>query len=316
MLGPRHLPEGGAVVEVTCRTFQARFLLRPSRELEEIVAGVLARAHARFPVDLIAVTCLSNHVHLLLHAKTQFLLSMFMGYFKRNVTKEVNRLYGWQGTLWDGPYRAIPLEENRLVQIERFKYLLAQGVKEHLVSRVVDWPGLHFGKTILRGKNRLAGVWINRTKECQARNRNRKKEITRTDIEEPEAVPLAKLPCWAHLSWREYRRKVQDLVMQIEAEAAAVREAEGSEVVGAWKLKRRDPHHRPARPKKSIAPPFHAGSRNARIEMYRAYGGFVAEYRHAADLLRDGHRNVEFPRGCFPPALPYVGPKGLPPDPG
>jgi hypothetical protein len=38
----RYIPEGGAVVEVTCRTIHSRFLLRPSPELNDIVVGVLA----------------------------------------------------------------------------------------------------------------------------------------------------------------------------------------------------------------------------------------------------------------------------------
>lgn len=39
----RYVPPG-SLVEVTCRTIQGRFLLRPSRELNEIVYGILGRA--------------------------------------------------------------------------------------------------------------------------------------------------------------------------------------------------------------------------------------------------------------------------------
>ena len=35
----RFIPEGGALVEVTCRTIHGRFLFRPSRELNDIVVG-------------------------------------------------------------------------------------------------------------------------------------------------------------------------------------------------------------------------------------------------------------------------------------
>ncbi len=81
-------------------------------------------------------------------------------------------------------------------------------------------------------------------------------------------------------------------------------------------MKKRHPRSQPKKTKKSFAPRFHAGSRKARIEMYRAYGEFLGEDRDAADLLKKGHRNVAFPEGCFPPGLPYVGPTGVPPDPG
>jgi hypothetical protein len=40
----RFVPPEGALVEVTCRTIQSRFLLTPSAELNEIILGVLGRA--------------------------------------------------------------------------------------------------------------------------------------------------------------------------------------------------------------------------------------------------------------------------------
>jgi len=40
-------PEGRALVEVTCRTPQSRFLLRPSPELNDLVVGVFGRASPR-----------------------------------------------------------------------------------------------------------------------------------------------------------------------------------------------------------------------------------------------------------------------------
>jgi hypothetical protein len=46
----RYVPEGGALVEVTCRTVHSRFLLRPSQALNEIVLGVLARAQRMYPI--------------------------------------------------------------------------------------------------------------------------------------------------------------------------------------------------------------------------------------------------------------------------
>lgn len=47
----RHTPEGGAMVEVTNRTIQERFLLRPSRELNEIALGVVGRAQRLYDME-------------------------------------------------------------------------------------------------------------------------------------------------------------------------------------------------------------------------------------------------------------------------
>ncbi len=57
---PRWVP-AEALVEVTCKVMQGLFLLRPSRDLNEIVNGILARAVARYEVAVCAYVVLSNH---------------------------------------------------------------------------------------------------------------------------------------------------------------------------------------------------------------------------------------------------------------
>ena len=58
----RFIPEGGALVEVTDRTVQARMLLVPSRQLNEIVIGVLGRAQRLYKVRICGFVALSNHI--------------------------------------------------------------------------------------------------------------------------------------------------------------------------------------------------------------------------------------------------------------
>ncbi len=50
----RFIPPEGALVEVTCRTVQGRFLLTPSADLNEIILGVLGRAQRLYPVGCCA----------------------------------------------------------------------------------------------------------------------------------------------------------------------------------------------------------------------------------------------------------------------
>ena len=66
----RYLPEEGALVEVTCRTLQGRLLLRPSPELNDIAAGVLGRAQRLYPVEIMALSLLSNHYHMIVRAES------------------------------------------------------------------------------------------------------------------------------------------------------------------------------------------------------------------------------------------------------
>ena len=56
------MPEGGALVDVTCRTVQARHLFRPGLELNEVVLGVFGRAQRLYPVRIVFLAVLSSHV--------------------------------------------------------------------------------------------------------------------------------------------------------------------------------------------------------------------------------------------------------------
>ena len=97
------------------------------------------------------------------------------------------------------------------------------------------------------------------------------------------------------------------LVEEIEAEAAAQRKRTGLKPPGPAAILTQNPHRQPLKSKKSPAPAFHAASQAVRRELRDAYAGFVAVYRQAAEKLRAGDRNVFFPTGSFPPALPFVG---------
>ena len=57
----RFIPDGGALVEVTCRTLQGRLLLCPSPQLNDIILGVLGRAQRLYPLEIVAYVFASNH---------------------------------------------------------------------------------------------------------------------------------------------------------------------------------------------------------------------------------------------------------------
>jgi len=101
----RFIPEGGALVEVTCRTIHGRFLLKPSRRLNQIVLGVLGRAQRKQPVKLVSFVFLSNHYHLLLWVPNAQRLAAFMNFFNGNLAKEAGRLTNWREKFWSRRYR-------------------------------------------------------------------------------------------------------------------------------------------------------------------------------------------------------------------
>jgi hypothetical protein len=57
----RFIPQGGSLVEVTCRTIQGRLQMRPSPLLNDIILGVLGRAQSRYPLEIVGYVFASNH---------------------------------------------------------------------------------------------------------------------------------------------------------------------------------------------------------------------------------------------------------------
>jgi hypothetical protein len=300
----RYIPDGGALVEVTCRTLHGRLLLRPSPELNDVAAGVLGRAQRLYPVDIMAFVLMSNHSHLLLWAEDVKRLAEFAGYFNSNLAREVGRLTDWTGKIWERRYQAIVISEEEQAQVERFRYVLAHGVKENLVAHLRDWPGLHCIRQLADGEP-LTGTWYDRTQRYLARRKG--EDAGPEQHAAPETVTFSRLPCWEHLSPEAYRERVAKMGQEIEEEAAAARKRTGVEPFGAAKILAQDPWTRPDRVKKSPAPLLHAASKVVRQVFYEGFVLFTAAYRTAADKLRRGDPSPGFPRGCFPPALPFVG---------
>jgi REP element-mobilizing transposase RayT len=244
------------LVEVTARTLQGRFLLKPSAGLREIFIGILARAAERYDVAVHAFVCLSNHYHLLCSPADAQALASFMLYVNTNLSKEAGRLHRWRGPLLQRRYQAILVSDEDAAQIGRLRYLLSHGVKESLVARVDEWPGAHCGRALVTGEAPL-GVWFDRTKEHAARHRG--DDYQPADFATYHRLDLAPLPCWRHLPPERVRQCVAEILGEVEADAAQRHAQAGTRPLGAAGILRQDSHERPAcqlAPK--FPPPFAA----------------------------------------------------------
>ena len=299
----RFIPEGGALVEVTCRTLHSRLLFRPSPRLNQIILGIFARAKHRYGVRVCFFVCVSNHLHLLLEVDDARQLARFMGAFTSKLAREVGRLTGWRQKIFSRRYQAIVVSEEEAAQIERLRYSLAHGAKEDLVERPRDWPGVHAVRALLEGEV-LEGLWFDRTKEYLARRRGEKFDSLHFATREI----LGSIRCHAgsiyrnlsgaggsRLSWRTSSTKLPP--------------AERGREPDLWSSRRSGPGSSPAtKEDQDVARAGFSCSEQSHAPRARnAYALFVAAYRDAAEKLRAGIRDVVFPQGSFPPSLPFVG---------
>ncbi len=276
-------------------------LLRPSALLNDIICGVLARAARLHSVAVHGHGFLSNHYHLLVSVRDALQLAAFMNYFNSNLAREAGRLVRWREKFWGRRYQAILVSDEEEAQVGRLTYLLAQGVKEGLVASPFDWPGVHCARELVEGKV-VSGRWHDRTLESRARRKG--VPLAPSDFIVQEQLTLAPLPCWRSLDPASYRARVQTLIEEIEAWGRQRQEEEGSSPLGGEAVCRQDPHHEPDRMKRAPAPLVHAVAPAVRRALRQAYFNFRDAFQRAARLLRAGVRDVVFPEGAFPPALP------------
>jgi hypothetical protein len=271
----RFVPEERTLVEVTTRTVQGRFLLRPSLLLSAIILGVLARYVLRYGVRCIAFAFVSSHYHLLLEVDDARQLSRFMNAFNSKLAREIGRLTGWREKIWSRRYQAIVVSGEETAQIDRFKYVLSHGVKENLVERLRDWPGVHAVRAFLEDEI-LEGLWFDRTQEYAARQRG--ETFDRLQFATPEILVLEPLPCWKDLDPKTRQERIASVVQEIEEQAAAARKRAGIHPAGAAAVLAHDPLTRPQKLKKGPAPLFHAATAEMRRFLWEAYAEFVGRF--------------------------------------
>jgi len=125
----RYLP-ADTPFHIISRVFQGRYLLRPDRPLNRIIAGVIGRAQQTYPaVKLFAHAFMSNHVHMMLQGPTRDLVS-FIAFVKREISRRWGEHPGinWPGAMWhDYIATALPTPQSQVVCL---KYILSQGVKD------------------------------------------------------------------------------------------------------------------------------------------------------------------------------------------
>ena len=147
----------------------------------------------------------------------------------------------------------------------------------------------------------MKGTWYDRTAEYRARKRGQHETFPTT-----ETVHLSPLPFLEGMNADEQRAFIVKAVRQIEEETAERHRIQGTRPLGAAAVRRQHPHDKPTELEPSPAPPFHAANPEEYRALREARALRVAAYREAAERLKKGELDVQFPDGCFPPHLPFV----------
>jgi len=285
---------------VTARCFQGRLLMRPSPRTNAVIGGTLARAARLHQVEVFSFVFASNHFHLLVRAP-RGTLPQFMKHLRTNVSKKVGWLIGWRGSFWEHRYSAEPVLDDAALE-GRVRYILAHGVKEGLVRRCQDWPGLSSLRMMLDGAPcefswfGWSQRWGNRNATEAADRLNRRWSIR-------EIFALAPLPRWANTSMEARRRVAIRWIRDINREGLAT----FKRVLGVAGVLAQSPLKKADRPTPRPRPSCHTTFRDLKDLFFDQLRSFVAAFRVASERWRLGDLSVEFPPWAFRPFLKPLG---------
>ncbi|HVV87154.1 MAG TPA: hypothetical protein VHE35_29140 [Kofleriaceae bacterium] len=286
--------------EVTVKTIQGRYLLRPSREVRDVILGVISQAQSRYAgIALYAFVFTRNEATLLLSSSDETQMSRFMCYVLGSISRRLGRLLDWSGKLWHGRYRAVPILDEEAITL-RLRHVLARGVDEGLIESPKDWPGATCVPALLDAMT-LEGTWVDHDRQASLRAAGL--EPPPSAYVHPYRVTLTPLPAWAALPRSEQQGRYRAMIDSIEFEHLVERQGP---VLGLVELQAQDPFSRPPTTRRArIAALCHSTS-TALVDGFRAaYRAFCAMFRAAARAVTPASREARalvaaFPAGCNP----------------
>jgi len=296
---PRCLPASadGTWVDVTLRTVDARFLLVPGGEFNDLAIGLLAVVSQRYAVDIGCVHIASNHIHLLARTPDVNTLSAFLRDLDSGIARLARRLHGGEGHVFARRPTIIPvLDDDALAG--RYRYYFEQATKDNLTARPRDWPGVHCVGALSRGEP-LRGKRVDRAL-LRSLARTASRPVSEGDCTRWLEHKLRPPPFLEGQSIEAQREWFSRIEAGIEEETQARQRRERISPPTASELCAVDPFARPRAPKRSPAP-------RALTTIKAMRDLFIATLTEFVDAFRDAWwrmlRGVEFsfPENGFVP---------------
>ncbi len=288
--------EPGKLYFLTNRTLEGRLFMTPSARVNDIIGSTLARAAKRFGVKVYAAIFLANHYHLLIEAPPAA-IPRFAQYFQSVIARKLNRLIGRRGPFWERRYSAESVEDEAAGEW-LMEYIFAHGVKEGLVDRGRQWPGVRTIDALL-GNRKLDFKWEDWTERY---HRELQGEVVgKGECVVTEILEIARLPWLECLDDDAHRARMAQLYRS--ATRAARADRGGKPALGRRRIMAQNPQSKPRRVNRRRRPLCHASTRAVRSAHRDSYRDFCAAYAVASAEFRRGRLDVEFPLHAFrPPA--------------
>ncbi len=285
---PLRTQDPSAIFFVTIRTEGQAFYLRPSKDVNETIGGIIARYQEIFGIEIFCFVIMSNHMHFVLKAP-HGRLDEFMENVNREIARRINHKLKRRGKFWSHRYRAqVILDDSDL--IEAFLYTVTNPVKHGGAVHSKDWPGLcSYNQNITERKITYSFIHHSQI--------DKEKRITYHDL------VITPLPQFKEESKDNRIRKIFELLEVRIFNLVKSRSLAGRGFLSLDKVKAISPFDTPSIKKYSSAGSCYSKNPTILREHKRSEAYRRMLYTLASRKFRLGLLNTVFPEFTFKPSL-------------
>ncbi|HEY5945869.1 MAG TPA: hypothetical protein VIV40_10275 [Kofleriaceae bacterium] len=257
------------------------FLLRPDDATNNAFIYCLALAAIKFGIDVLFTLAESNHHHTIIFDRHGH-VSAFLEHFHKLVARSQNALRGRWENFWAAQEPCVTRLLDREAVIDKLVYAAVNPVKDGLVERVHQWPGINTWMAFVHQRSIIA---------------TRPRHFFRASMPDRVTLDLVIPPELGDAA--EVVREVREGVEAIEKQEQTGRMASGARVIGRRRILAQSWKDCPAsfERRRELRPRF-AGALEVRVPALASYRSFLWAYKHARDRWRRGLDAV-FPPGTY-----------------
>ena len=273
---------------ITIRTEEARLWMLPSRNMEKLLGGIVARYQEICGISIYAYNFLSNHYHMVIKAPKRN-TDVFCENVNREIARRVNWMHRRTAHFWEKPYTdQTILTEGDL--LEAFLYTTTNPVHHGLVDHASKWTGLSsYSQSLSFNKRQFTFYYYSEEDPAQ---RAKTHHLTLSLIPEFKAVPLKKR-----------RDHIKALIEERTQSLIKKRRENGQGFLGMHAILTQEPGSLPFNVAKSPKPSCYSKEPVAIREFEVELKERERAYDEASASFRSGNLNAEFPIHSFKPPL-------------
>jgi hypothetical protein len=262
---------------------QRMFLLHPDPETNNAFAYCLIEAAIRFEIEILLPIAEPNHHHTVIFDRYGR-CPQFLEHFHKMFARCQNARLGRWENLWAAEEACVTRLLDRETVIAKLVYAASNPVKDMLVERADQWPGINGYRELLSDKP---------LKATRPRHFFREDGVMPAEVSLRLTIPSELGPAAAVIA------EVKSGVEAVERSMQQHRARTGARVLGVAKILARSWRDSPTshKPRRSLRPRF-AGHHSTRLAALLDFRSFLAAYRAARKHWLAGEP-ATFPAGTY-----------------